>query len=344
MTFEGFLNLNKPIGPTSHDCVARVRRVLKLKRVGHGGTLDPAVGGVLPIALGKATRLLQFLRHDKAYQGTIRFGLTTATDDLEGEILSSRPVPDLTLEQVKAALPSFQGKIQQIPPNYSAIHVDGKRLYDLARKGETVVVPSRAVEVFRLEILDWRPGDFPELDVAIACGAGTYIRAIARDLGAVLNVGGTLAALTRTESSGFHLASSLTFEELEIQLQQGTFRPITPSAALAHLDAIALDAKDATRWCQGQRLAFPQEGEQGSGGAGELLSEGALERGSGGAGELLSEGAEKMEDGNLSSAPLPLSSPSSHPVLVYDRGGQFLGIGQRVYSETGSILAPQIVF
>ncbi|MDB9513082.1 tRNA pseudouridine(55) synthase TruB, partial [Kamptonema animale CS-326] len=269
MTFEGFLNLNKPIGPTSHDCVARLRRLLKLKRVGHGGTLDPAVGGVLPVALGKATRLLQFLRHDKAYQGTVRFGLTTATDDLQGEILSSQPVPNLTLEQVKAALPSFQGKIQQIPPNYSAIHVEGKRLYDLARKGETVAVPPRPVEVFRLEILDWRPGDFPELDLAIACGAGTYIRAIARDLGAALNVGGTLAALTRTESSGFHLVDSLTFEELETQLQQGTFSPITPSSALAHLDAIALDAKDATRWCQGQRLALLQAGEQGSRGAGE---------------------------------------------------------------------------
>ena len=301
MTFEGFLNLNKPVGMTSHDCVARVRRVLKLKRVGHGGTLDPAAAGVLPMALGKATRLLQFLGHDKAYEGTVRFGLTTATDDLEGEILSSQSVPDLTLEQVKAALPSFQGKIQQVPPNYSAIHVEGKRLYDLARKGETVAVPPRTVDVFRLEILDWRPGDFPELDLAIACGTGTYIRAIARDLGAALSVGGTLAALTRTESSGFTLPESLTFDELETQLQQGTLHAIAPSAALEHLDAIALDAKDAARWRQGQRLAFalPEQ---------------------------------------------PHNSPSPHPLLVYDKGGQFLGVGERVYSDTNSILAPMIVF
>ncbi|HLO49100.1 MAG TPA: tRNA pseudouridine(55) synthase TruB, partial [Kamptonema sp.] len=266
MTFEGFLNLNKPVGMTSHDCVARLRRILKLKRVGHGGTLDPAAAGVLPVALGKATRLLQFLRHDKAYEGTVRFGLTTATDDLEGEILSSQPVSELTLEQVKAVLPSFVGKIDQVPPNYSAIHVQGKRLYDLARKGESVVVPPRAVEVLGLKILDWRPGDFPELDLAIACGAGTYIRAIARDLGATLSVGGTLAALTRTKSSGFTLAESLTFEELETQLQQGIFHPLTPSAPLGHLDAIALNPKDAARWCQGQRLVFPEAGDGGDGG------------------------------------------------------------------------------
>ena len=173
MTTEGFLNLNKPAGMTSHDCVGRVRRLLKLKRVGHGGTLDPAVTGVLPIALGKATRLLQFLQQGKAYRGTIRFGLITATDDLEGEILSARSVPELTLETVQAALPNFMGNISQFPPNYSAVQVGGKRLYDLARQGKTVEVAARNVEVFRLEILDWRAGDFPELDLAIACSPAT---------------------------------------------------------------------------------------------------------------------------------------------------------------------------
>lgn len=259
MTWEGFLNLNKSAGMTSHDCVARVRRLLKMKRVGHGGTLDPAATGVLPIALGKATRLLQFLRSEKAYRGTVRFGVTTATDDLEGEILTNHPVPSLSLETVQAALPQFIGKIQQIPPSYSAIQVGGKRLYDLARQGEAVVAPPRTVEVFRLEILDWRPGDFPEVDVAVACGTGTYIRAIARDLGAILNVGATLAALTRTESSGFDLANSLTLEELETQVQAGTFSPLSPAIALNHLDAIALPDGEAKRWCQGQRILLSSE-------------------------------------------------------------------------------------
>lgn len=304
---DGFLNLNKPAGMTSHDCVGRVRRLLKLKRVGHGGTLDPAVTGVLPIALGKATRLLQFLQQGKAYRGTIRFGLTTATDDLEGEIINSEPVPDLSLEKVQAALPNFMGKIAQFPPSYSAVQVGGKRLYELARKGETVEVAVRNVEVFRLDVLDWRSGDFPELDLAVTCGAGTYIRAIARDLGAMLNAGGTLAALTRTESSGFAIEDSLSFEELEVQLQSGKFSPILPSAVLRHLGAIVLSPEYAKRWFQGQRLPIPQIMEN-----------------------------RKVEKNT--------SMPSSSPLQVYDEDGQFLGIGQVVNSDTNSILAPQIVF
>lgn len=251
---HGFLNLNKPIGFTSHDCVAKVRRLLKLKRVGHAGTLDPAASGVLPIALGRATRLLQFLRQDKAYRATIRLGVTTTTDDLEGEILSAQPVPDLDLATAQAALPQFQGHIQQIPPHYSAIQVQGKRLYDLARAGKPITVEPRGVEVFQIDVLDWRPGEFPELDVAIACGPGTYIRSIARDLGQALGTGGTLAALTRTTSSGFDLTASLTLESLDSQIQQGLFQPTLPERALQHLSRIALPASTAKRWCQGQRI------------------------------------------------------------------------------------------
>lgn len=251
---EGFLNLNKPSGMTSHDCVARVRRLLRLKRVGHGGTLDPAATGVLPIALGKATRLLQYLRQDKTYRATIRLGVTTATDDTEGEVLVSQPASWLARETAQEALNSFLGKIQQVPPAYSAIQVQGKRLYQLARKGETVEVPAREVEVRNIEVLDWRPGEFPEIDATIECGPGTYIRAIARDLGAVLNTGGTLAGLIRTASLGFVLADSLTFEQLEAQLAQGTFQPILPDAALGHLPAVALEADAARRWCQGQAI------------------------------------------------------------------------------------------
>ncbi|PPS43870.1 tRNA pseudouridine(55) synthase TruB [Chroococcidiopsis sp. TS-821] len=251
----GFLNLDKPAGLTSHDCVAQVRRLLQMKRVGHGGTLDPAATGVLPIALGKATRLLQFLQTKKAYQASIRLGITTTTDDLEGDIISSQPVSDLSLEQVTTALKQFQGKIEQIPPRYSAIQVQGKRLYDLARAGEDVEIPVRSVEIFHIEILDWRPGDFPEIDVAIACGTGTYIRAIARDLGIVLQTGGTLAKLIRTHSSGFEIADSLTFEQLEAQIQQGSFQPIPPTQALQHLPAVTLPFAIAQKWCQGQKIA-----------------------------------------------------------------------------------------
>lgn len=252
---QGFLNLNKPAGLTSHDCIARLRRMLHLKRVGHGGTLDPSATGVLPIAIDKATRLLQFLKSEKAYRATIRLGMSTTTDDLEGDTINSQPVVGLSLETVEAALKKFQGTIQQVPPNYSAIQVQGKRLYELARAGDKIEVPIRTVEVFQIEILDWRQGDFPEIDVGIACGSGTYIRAIARDLGVALQIGGTLAALTRTQSSGFNLSDSLNFEQLEAQLQQGTFKPISPTTVLAHLPSVTLSTTAAQKWCQGQRLS-----------------------------------------------------------------------------------------
>lgn len=252
---QGFLNLNKPAGWTSHDCVAKVRRLLRLKRVGHGGTLDPAATGVLPIALGKATRLLQYMQQDKAYNATVRLGVRTTTDDLEGEVIATQSAAGLTLELVKGFLKQFEGKIQQVPPMYSAIHIKGKRLYDLARAGEVVEVPERTVEVETIEVLEWRGGELPEIDLAIACGSGTYIRSIARDLGDALETGGVLAALTRTRSSGFDLADSLTLEELTQQLEQNLFQPVSPSVALGHLASVTLSADQARRWCLGQRIS-----------------------------------------------------------------------------------------
>jgi tRNA pseudouridine55 synthase len=250
---HGFLNLNKPFGWTSHDCVAKVRKLLRLKRVGHAGTLDPAATGVLPIAVGKATRLLQYLPGNKAYNATIRFGMQTTTDDLQGEVISSRACPELKLEDIKNLLPQFLGKIEQIPPIYSAIQIDGKRLYDLARQGIAVEAPVRTVEIFGIDILDWHPSEFSELKVSISCGAGTYIRSIARDLGAALDVGGTLAALQRTASSGFDLASSVSIDALEAQLQ--TLQLISPDAPLQYLSEISLLEEEAKKWRQGQRIA-----------------------------------------------------------------------------------------
>lgn len=240
---------------TSHDCVAKLRRLLRIKKIGHAGTLDPAAVGVLPVAIGKATRLLQFLRDDKAYRATIRLGVQTITDDLEGEIISEKSVDNLSLETIQNLLNQyFIGKIQQIPPNYSAIQIGGKRLYDLARKGEEINVPAREVEIYTIEILDWRPAEYPELELSISCGPGTYIRSIARDLGTALKVGGTLAHLIRTESSGFNLAESLNFEDIEQSLNQGNFQLISPAKALSHLPTITLAETPARRWCQGQKI------------------------------------------------------------------------------------------
>jgi tRNA pseudouridine55 synthase len=255
----GFINLNKPAGFTSHDCVARVRRLLKIKKVGHGGTLDPAATGVLPIAVGKATRLLQFLPDNKAYLARIRLGMKTTTDDLEGEIIETKSGVNLNLGQIEECLSQFVGKIEQIPPMYSAIKREGKKLYELARKGEIIDIPSRTVTIQRIEIINFFPGEFTELELAIFCGSGTYIRSIARDLGTVLGVGGTLASLIRTESCGMKLADSLTLEQLARQIERGTFQLIEPEKALQNLDTFFLNPTEANNWCQGQWIYLKPE-------------------------------------------------------------------------------------
>ena len=318
---DGFLNLNKPAGFTSHDCIAKVRRLLQMKRVGHAGTLDPAATGVLPIALGKATRLLQFLRQDKAYRATVRFGISTTTDDLEGDVLLFQPAANLNLALIETALRQFQGTFQQIPPNYSAIQVQGQRLYDLARQGKPIAVQARTVEVFSLEVLDWRLGDFPELDLAIDCGPGTYIRSIARDLGSVLKTGGTLAALTRTASSGFELANSLTLGMLEAQQEQELFQPIAPVEALMHLSKIVLSGAISRRWCQGQRIVIQPEAD------GQWREEDA--------------DTQREESESLQMYAVP---PLQQPLRVHHEDGHFLGVGKPTDTEVGIVLLPQMVF
>jgi tRNA pseudouridine55 synthase len=236
----GFINLNKPAGFTSHDCVAKLRRLLKTKKIGHGGTLDPAATGVLPIAIGKATRLLQFLPENKAYRARIRLGITTTTDYLAGLIISK--------------LANFVGTIEQTPPIYSAIKKDGKKLYELARKGIEVEVTPRRVTIDRIDLIEIIREDFTELELDIDCSAGTYIRSIARDLGNLLGVGGTLASLVRTKSCGMELDRSLTFEEIEAKLRDSSLVIIPPAQTLKDLKSIVLTAEDARLWCQGQKI------------------------------------------------------------------------------------------
>ncbi len=255
---DGFLNLHKPLGFTSHDCVAKLRRLLKTKKIGHAGTLDPMADGVLPVAIGRATRLLQFLPSSKAYRAIVRFGVTTATDDLEGEVLTQQACPELNLAQTQSMLPQFVGTIDQIPPAFSAIQVDGKRLYELARAGQDVTVPRRTVEVFEIRVLGWRGGEFPEMDLEIRCGGGTYIRAIARDLGAALGTGATLAGLTRTHSSGFDLSNSLTFEAIEAALADQTLALTAVEQPLLHHPSVLLNDEETWRWCNGQKIAPPE--------------------------------------------------------------------------------------
>jgi tRNA pseudouridine55 synthase len=256
---DGFINLKKLPSWTSHDCVAKVRRILQTKKVGHGGTLDPAAVGVLPIAIGKATRLLEYLPEGKAYRAIVRFGSQTTTDDLEGEIIYSQPVPDLTIDRIQSALAEFSGEIVQTPPMYSAIQVNGQRLYKLARAGEVIDVPTRQVTIHSIDILKWTPGDFPEVEVQIACGGGTYIRSIARDLGEKLGTKGVLAFLERNASCGFKLTDSITLEELAQQQEAGAFVPISPDRGLVHLPTVNLPDEDLIKsWSQGKRLSVAE--------------------------------------------------------------------------------------
>jgi len=258
--FSGFINLNKPQGWSSHDCVARTRRLLNTRKVGHGGTLDPLASGVLPIAVGRATRLIQYLPPQKAYRATVRFGVTTSTDDLEGDVLTERSAAHLQLGDIEALLSEFTGALSQRPPMFSAVQVGGKRLYNLARKGQQIEVPMREVRVDQLTVVAWQGGQAPELVLDIECGPGTYIRSLARDIGAALGTGATLAGLVRSHSNGFDLDNSVTLEKMESAIAEDAFTPLPAKDAVGHLSAIALTPPLAKRWCMGQKLALNEPG------------------------------------------------------------------------------------
>ncbi len=258
--FNGFISINKPPQITAHDCVSKLRKLLKQKKIGHGGTLDPMATGVLPIAVGNATRFLRFLPEGKAYNAKIRFGIVTNTDDITGELISKAPCPDLRLEAIEKLLPLFLGQITQRPPAFSAIQVNGQRLYDLARRGEINEsdIPIRAVEIKEIRVLGWDEGDYPELNLAIACGAGTYIRSIARDLGEKLGCGATLSGLIRTYSNGFDLDASLSFEQVTELVKSNNLKVLPTDHGLHFLPVVTFDVEQTKRWCMGQAIAKPE--------------------------------------------------------------------------------------
>jgi tRNA pseudouridine55 synthase len=214
---DGLIVVDKPAGMTSHDVVARIRRLAKTRRVGHGGTLDPMATGVLIIGVGKATRLLTYvIGSRKSYTATIRLGQSTVTDDAEGEVTASVSAAAVTDEAIRDGLAGQRGEIDQVPSAVSAIKINGERAYKRVRDGETVDIPARRVTVYELDVLDIRrDGDVVDVDIDVTCSSGTYIRAIARDLGTRLSVGGHLTALRRTSVGGMTLAEAATLEQLE---------------------------------------------------------------------------------------------------------------------------------
>lgn len=209
----GFLNVYKPKGLTSHDVVARLRRITKIKQIGHTGTLDPFAQGVLPICIGKATRLIEYLADDKAYEGVVQFGASTTTYDIEGEVVNSSE-KKVTAVEVERVLSRFRGEIEQKPPIYSAIKKDGKKLYEYARKGEFIEVPTRKVEINRLDLLDFDE-EKQQARLYIECSKGTYIRSIANDIGQELGVYGHLIDLLRVKAGRFILSKTCALDDLD---------------------------------------------------------------------------------------------------------------------------------
>lgn len=234
---------------TSHDVVARVRRWGRMRRVGHGGTLDPMATGVLVIGVGRATRLLTYVSGaDKGYRATIRLGQATTTDDADGEVVTAAAADAVTDAAIRAGLAELTGEIDQVPSAVSAVKVDGQRAYRRVRAGEQVELAARRVRISRLELLAVRR-DQPQvvdLDVEVTCSSGTYVRAIARDLGAALAVGGHLTALRRTFVGGYELAEAVSLDELAARAPEVVTLPLSEAVRrmLPHRQATAAQARD----------------------------------------------------------------------------------------------------
>ncbi|HEY0507161.1 MAG TPA: tRNA pseudouridine(55) synthase TruB [Blastococcus sp.] len=255
----GLLLVDKSGGMTSHDVVARARRVLSVRKVGHAGTLDPMATGLLVLGVGAATRLLGYVGgHDKTYEATIRLGQSTVTDDREGEVLATTSTAAVDDAAVRAALAAQTGPLQQVPSSVSAVKVDGRRSYDRVRAGEEVELAPRSVTVHALEVhrIERPTADLVDVDVTVRCTAGTYIRAIARDAGTALGVGGHLTALRRTASGPFAVESAAPVEEAGAALIAGGgsgFLHLTDAAATV-FPTRPVTADEARALAYGQRV------------------------------------------------------------------------------------------
>ena len=237
---HGFVVVDKPAGWTSHDVVGRLRRLLGERRIGHAGTLDPAATGVLVVAVGRATRFLEYLEGaSKTYVAEVTFGVETDSYDAEGSVTARREIGELDRDRVEATLSSFLGPQRQVPPMHSAIKIGGRRLYEAARRGEVVERPARAVEFSSLAVLDWRS---PVATILVDCSKGTYVRSLAFDLGRSVGTGAHLSDLVRVRSGPFTLCQAWTLTELTALVERGDddFRQVWPEVAL-HSDAALME-------------------------------------------------------------------------------------------------------
>ncbi len=257
MSISGILVMNKPRDFTSFDVIAKLRGILKIRRLGHTGTLDPMAEGVLPVLVGTATKACDILPDEtKAYRAGFRLGLVTDTQDITGKTLSTAAV-NVTGSQLEAVIPRFIGEIQQIPPMYSAVQIDGKRLYDLAREGKTIERPARSITVHDIIITQYDAAAGAGV-LEITCGKGTYVRTILHDIGAVLGCGACMTSLTRTMASGYSLADAHTFADVEQIMAEGRLEAVLqPTQSLfAALPRLTLPQGQAKLYRNGVKLSL----------------------------------------------------------------------------------------
>jgi tRNA pseudouridine55 synthase len=261
---DGILAVWKPEGWTSHDVVAKVRRILKMKRIGHAGTLDPMVTGVLPLCLGRATRVVEYVQErPKAYEAVLQLGIATDTEDLTGTVIEQQSSVDVTEFAIREALRRFEGEIEQIPPMYSAVKIEGKRLYELAREGKTVERKPRLVTIHQIELIEVQLGlEQPQISFSVVCSKGTYIRTLCVDIGKALGVPAAMAKLTRTMSGGITKESCLTLEQIEQMQQSGTLGEhlIAADEAITHLERAEVPVAIGTLALQGQKVSLDHAG------------------------------------------------------------------------------------
>lgn len=253
---HGFLCIDKPLGVTSHDVVAQIRRLSRVKRVGHAGTLDPAASGVLVVALGLATRLIEYVQDDtyKGYDAGMTFGIATDSDDATGNPIHTAPIPTLTPTDITRIETTFCGDIMQVPPQVSALHVNGERMYDLVRRGEAPVLPARPVHIYEFTVTAWQS---PTLLFHVTCGKGTYIRSLARDIGELFASAAHLHALRRTQVGTFTLANSVTLAQLH---NDGVGAHLQPThAAVADWLQLTVNDSDLARIQRGMPIAASDE-------------------------------------------------------------------------------------
>jgi len=264
---EGIINVLKPPGMTSSDVVVWMRKVLKTKKIGHTGTLDPGVAGVLPLCVGKGTRLAEYITEQgKAYLAEVTFGVTTDTQDAFGKVIKQTE-PHLKQSDLECVIPNFLGKLSQIPPMYSAVRKQGKHLYEYARQGLSIERTPRDIFIYNIKLVQWYEGEFPRALIGIECSKGTYIRTISHDIGQALGCGAHMSNLLRVRSGPFKIQDSWTLEEIEEAARESSYSFLLPLTAGIDLPRVILSAARANAFRHGlptkhELIATPTEGNE----------------------------------------------------------------------------------